>query len=282
MPNHIANVVTISGEKQDLQNLIQKVKGEEKSFSLASFFPMPTEETDAYHWNIKNWGTKWDVYQVSQIFETDVIQFSFQTAWSTPSFALMKLSKLFPNTAITCEFADDDMGYNVGLYTIQNGMIIEENFPDFGSPQAYQLSEQTFEKAAKLLHISKKQAIKINVETQKIEIVEIGSPQDIYFQIGNGCRLFQIPYQFENQDELFCDEESLLNPDLIKGGFIMLNEEWKVPIVGNAIILGSTEEGDMSGCKSEISFFEQNVKFLSAETCQDYAKSGVGFKIIEL
>lgn len=76
-----------------------------------------------YRWNIKNWGTKWDCYQVeyiemknvcstNQIFSNldidDIsslkikhrknvccLTFRFETAWSTPSPVFSKLSGLF-------------------------------------------------------------------------------------------------------------------------------------------------------------------------------------------
>lgn len=115
-----------------------------------------------------------------------------------------------------------------------------------------------------------KKALKINVEKQTIESVEINDYKDIYAKIGNGCQLFEIPLEFENGDGLYCDEESLLRGQDIKGGFMM--PDWRIPIVGNAIILGCDEEGDSISCKSTISEFEGKVKFFDAKTCQEYAK----------
>ena len=125
--------------------------------------------------------------------------------------------------------------------------------------------------------------IKINVETQTIENVTIeNSSKDIYAQIGNGCALFCIPVQFENGDDLFADDESLLRENDIKGGFIM--PDWRIPIVGNAVIFGTTWDGDNCDCKTTIENLKDKVKFLDAKTCQDYAKAalnGQPFKIIE-
>jgi len=121
-------------------------------------------------------------------------------------------------------------------------------------------------------------ALKINVENQTIQEIIIDSPKDIYKEIGNGCTLFEVPVCWENGDDLYCDEESLLRVSDIKGGFIMPN--WRIPIVGNAIILGATEDGESCDCKSTISDFEPNVKFLNAKTCQDYANRALGGSIV--
>jgi hypothetical protein len=113
-------------------------------------------------------------------------------------------------------------------------------------------------------------AIKINVETRRIEDVTIGSSKDIYEQIG--CEMFEVPVTFKNADALYCDEEALLKSSSIKGGFMMPG--WVRPILGNAIIVGTNKDGDSCDCKSNISDLE--VKFYDAETCQQYAKS-IGF-----
>ena len=97
--------------------------------------------------------------------------------------------------------------------------------------------------------LSMKRAIKINVETKTIETIILGDDyKEIYPAIGNGCSCFAIPVEFPNGDSMYVDDESLLRPDDIVGGFIM--EGWRVPIIGNAILLGCDEEGESISCKS--------------------------------
>ena len=66
--------------------------------------------------------------------------------------------------------------------------------------------------------------------------------QSISKQIGNGCELFCCPYSFPNGDSIYADDESLTRYQDIKGGFMFPN--WAYPIVGNAVILGTDDEGD--------------------------------------
>jgi len=164
MPNHISNVVTISGEKSELLKLMDLVESksetEEKTpFSFESIIPIPEEEKDWYNWNIANWGTKWDAYEVSKWicdWEKKSMTISFQTAWSTPFPVLQKLSSLMPNVGICCEFADEDMGYNLGSYSIINGEVVEETNPEFGTDEAVQLAIEIQNKADELFQLTNK------------------------------------------------------------------------------------------------------------------------------
>ena len=90
--------------------------------------------TDWYDWQISNWGTKWNAYEQCNIDENCI---EFQTAWSTPFALLVNLSRLFPEVTFEVRFADEDFGYNVGEYTLLNGVEIEENIPNGGSYEAY-------------------------------------------------------------------------------------------------------------------------------------------------
>lgn len=88
-------------------------------------------------------------------------------------------------------------------------------------------------------------ALKINVTTQKIEEVEIGDYKDIYKEIQ--CNLFCCPIEFENGDVLYADDESLLQDEL--PGCFTLNF-FSYLIVGNAIILGTDDEGESIDAKT--------------------------------
>jgi len=91
-------------------------------------------------------------------------------------------------------------------------------------------------------------ALLINVVNQTITEVEIQHTKEIYALIGNGCHTFCAPVDFPNGDTLFTDDEGLLHDEL-EGCFAL--EGWEYPIVGNAVILGSTEDGDVADCKSK-------------------------------
>ena len=71
-----------------------------------------------YDWRCANWGTKWGAYEISKGEGNSIV---FQTAWSTPIPVIEKLSEMFPEVAITLEYADEDFGHNCGIIEFEGG-----------------------------------------------------------------------------------------------------------------------------------------------------------------
>jgi len=86
-----------------------------------------------YDWQCANWGTKWNAYDQ---YSNGDNMIEFHTAWSTPYNAMVNLSNKYPTIEIFVEYADEDFGYNVGKYTILNGVVINEETPEGGSQEA--------------------------------------------------------------------------------------------------------------------------------------------------
>jgi hypothetical protein len=115
-----------------------------------------------------------------------------------------------------------------------------------------------------------KKAILINSENKTLSYIQLSDDyRDIYSAIGNNCNMFCCPVTFENMDTIYADDESLLRFDDIKGGFIM--EDWHSPIIGNAIILGTDNEGESVDCKTTIEQIQPKIKFIGEKACKEYA-----------
>jgi hypothetical protein len=54
-----------------------------------------------------------------------------------PYVELAKISSNYPNVTIKVQFADEDIGHNVGQFYLQNGEISEAIYPNGGSDEAY-------------------------------------------------------------------------------------------------------------------------------------------------
>lgn len=80
-----------------------------------------------YDWCCKNWGTKWNS---GGALIVDDNTYEFETAWSTPYNVLVELSKQFPNSRISVDYADEDIGNNCGSYILENGNLIDEYYGD--------------------------------------------------------------------------------------------------------------------------------------------------------
>lgn len=101
--------------------------------NLANEYQQKFGATDWYNWQIENWGTKWNANE-SIDFGNGI---EFNTAWSTPFNLFVSLSKKYPEVRFNIRYADEDFGYNVGEYDLQNGEELECNIPEGGSQEAF-------------------------------------------------------------------------------------------------------------------------------------------------
>jgi hypothetical protein len=120
-----------------------------------------------------------------------------------------------------------------------------------------------------------KKALKIDVVNQTVTNVLIDDIDDIYKEIGNGCEIFCCPINFENGDTLYADDESLLNEN-VEGCFMM--HTWDYAIVGNAIILGTDEEGESVDCNSSPMDVYQEIIWGNKQVAEEYRKTALSKK----
>ena len=62
---------------------------------------------DWYGWCNRNWGTKWNAYDIH--FDQESQSIHFLTAWDTPMPVIDKLSQMFPEVEIDLQWADEDV-----------------------------------------------------------------------------------------------------------------------------------------------------------------------------
>jgi hypothetical protein len=99
---------------------------------------MQFKTNDWYSWNVRNWGTKWDVavhdddkWPESELLEYKSegddhwVVYKFNTAWSPPAPAMEKLSALVPNCVVTLSF-EEETGWG-GEYEFVNGDLTAES-----------------------------------------------------------------------------------------------------------------------------------------------------------
>ena len=83
---------------------------------MKEFVRSMKEDQDWYHWNCRNWGTKWDVavdnnsqYSDTRMEITDdgSVMYHFNTAWSPIGEVLMKLSEQYPTLNFDYEYEEE-------------------------------------------------------------------------------------------------------------------------------------------------------------------------------
>lgn len=154
MPNHIINIITVrdDNESDDFEKIREFVSHDDHKFDFNQIIPAPEDifqgslgekerekygDKNWYDWNTKNWGTKWNAYDVRV---GKYYRFIFQTAWAHPFPVIKALSEKFPKTTFSVAFADEDWGNNLGAYLIKNGKTTFE----FKVYKAYSKSAKIF------------------------------------------------------------------------------------------------------------------------------------------
>ena len=83
---------------------------------MAEFVRSMKEDQDWYHWNVRNWGTKWDVCATNgdqysdtrmEITDDGSVMYHFNTAWSPVGEVLMKLSEQYPTLNFDYEYEEE-------------------------------------------------------------------------------------------------------------------------------------------------------------------------------
>jgi hypothetical protein len=83
---------------------------------MQEFVRSMKEDQDWYHWNCRNWGTKWDVavdnnsqYSDTRMEITDdgSVMYHFNTAWSPIGEVLIKLSEQYPTLNFDYEYEEE-------------------------------------------------------------------------------------------------------------------------------------------------------------------------------
>ena len=110
-------------------------------------------------------------------------------------------------------------------------------------------------------------ALKIDVVNKTVSTIDIKDYKEIYAAIGNGCELFCCPIEFDNGDTLYSDDEGLLHEN-VEGCFAL--NDWNYPLVGNAIILGSDDEGESADAKTKAEDILNQIIWGNSEAAETY------------
>jgi hypothetical protein len=81
-----------------------------------------------YDWNVRNWGTKWDVGGDVD-FERDGndLIYRFPTAWSPPYEAIIALSKQYPTVHFQLDW-EEEQGFGAESYIINGEVTIQDEW----------------------------------------------------------------------------------------------------------------------------------------------------------
>lgn len=95
-----------------------------------------------YEWHINNWGSKWSAYRTEMLDDSTI---QFNTAWSDVKPVILALSQKFPDVEMNYQWADEDIGVNMGDATFKNGECIDEIQFQNSSKEAYEFAADLWE-----------------------------------------------------------------------------------------------------------------------------------------
>ena len=131
MPNHVTNYIEFHGKQENIDKVMELIKGEKSCIDFEKIIPMPENiyqgnlgpderklygSNNWYDWSINHWGTKWNAYDTSCDKENNTV--TFDTAWSCPLPVLDALAEICSKHGVcfTGMWADEDCGCNVGIF----------------------------------------------------------------------------------------------------------------------------------------------------------------------
>ncbi len=176
MPNHITNIIAVSGDERRIQAMLKEIQIDEYGVGSVDFnkiISMP-DNADSYNWCIANWGTKWNSYGYTANTGFKDGKLTFLTAWSAPHSILQKLSEMFPDIVFEHEWADEDIGMNCGRYVYFDGERIEEYYPESNRGRIeFAARVMNCEPSEWGLYLNASETDYVNFPDEEFEIIEI-------------------------------------------------------------------------------------------------------------
>lgn len=176
MPNHITNIIAVSGDERRIQAMLKEIQIDEYGVGSVDFnkiISMP-DNADSYNWCIANWGTKWNSYGYTADTGFKDGKLTFLTAWSAPHSILQKLLEMFPDIVFEHEWADEDIGMNCGRYVYFDGERIEEYYPESSRERIeFAASVMNCDPSEWGLYLNASETDYVNFPDEEFEIIEI-------------------------------------------------------------------------------------------------------------
>ena len=155
MPNWFYFSLNVSGEKKDVEQFVENVKGSAKyetegyEFDFNHFIPQPDnifrgalgikeekycEDNSIpswYRWNIDNWGTKWnasvdDSCWTSELEKVSSFRYDMRTAWADPRPIIIKMLEKYPNLDFDISGEEESNEYGIYISTYEDVFLEEQ------------------------------------------------------------------------------------------------------------------------------------------------------------
>lgn len=114
MPNWCSNTLVLEGDAKYIHKFcLENLNDEDIDFALCC--PQPENITDWYEWCVREWGTKWNAGETSNLFFSsngEKLSITFDTAWSPPIPWVKKVAIKYPDLTITLLYSEPGSDYS--------------------------------------------------------------------------------------------------------------------------------------------------------------------------
>lgn len=125
----VNNFIPYPKEFAVADKLAEKARKEGKGYVKDGY------NSGGYEWCIQNWGTKWGLYDFSDVkkFKSSAV-ISFSTAWSPPLPVILKMSEMFPKLTFSLKYYEAGAGFQ-GHYKCKAGEVLLNETGDYNGPR---------------------------------------------------------------------------------------------------------------------------------------------------
>ncbi len=229
MPNHITNIVAVSGDESRIQAMLKEIQTDEYGLGSVDFnkiIPMP-DDSDSYDWCIANWGSKWNSYGYTADSGFKDGKLTFLTAWSAPHPIMQRLSEMYPDIEFEHKWADEDIGMNCGRYAYYDGERIEEYYPESNKERIeFAARVMDSDPSEWCLYLNASETDYVNFSDEEFEVIEIEGQTAMFTNsrmtdadIPKGLHCYHLRH---NDDGNFCALEKSVAVN--HGGSVIVNE----------------------------------------------------------
>lgn len=128
MANWCENKLTITDPTPEFKEFVADGLSFDKIIECP--FKNPEDSGKWRDWCVDNWGTKWDLNEDDNVTFAEGDTEFFNTAWSPPVDAILKLSKKFPTMSFKLDYFEGGMMFG-GEVGMKNGCVeLDEEHED--------------------------------------------------------------------------------------------------------------------------------------------------------
>jgi hypothetical protein len=102
---------TETNEHVDIAQAVTEFLSNDLTNLFEEFNQAVATQNDWYHWNLRNWGTKWELRDADLVASETRLSYCFDSAWSPPCEAIDNLAKQYPTLAFSMRFIDEGGGF---------------------------------------------------------------------------------------------------------------------------------------------------------------------------